>query len=116
MKVCRKLCSCLYFLPAIINTLILLWIFVYPWLDQPESIRIPWQMLLILLVFWVSGILLARGKWFGGILSALIPLAAWLQNQSSYAGMTHINWLPIAAATILWSILCAVFVYRFQQK
>lgn len=116
MKVSRMFMGCLYFLPAAINTLILFWIFVYPWLGQPENIRIPWQMLLILLVFWGSGILLIKGKWYGGIPASAIPAAAWLQSQSGYSGMSHIDWLPIAAVSILWCLLCAALVSHKTRR
>lgn len=107
MRKIRKTFSLfLFFLPPVINTLVVLWLFVYPWRSQPQQIHIPIEMLLILLLFWISGVLLCFGKWYGGIPAAAIPVTAYLQELSGYTGMSHIDWFPIAAGTVLFYILC----------
>ena len=114
----KKLLQCLspalFIFPAVINTLVVLWIWVYPWMDQPQNIRIPWQMLLALALFWISGILLGLGKWYGGIPAAAVPIYICLENITGYAGMSHISWTPIAAVTVLYYALCGLLAVNLK--
>ena len=114
-KLEKYLSPFLFFLPAVINTLVVLWIFVYPWLSLPRQIDIPVEMVLCLLLFWGSGILLCLGKWYGGIPAVLIPAAIYIQTLSGYAGASHINWLPIAAMTVLYYAACGFLAFRRKQ-
>ena len=113
-KLLRTLSPALFILPAVINTVVLLWIFVYPWLDQPQSIRIPWQILLAVAMFWLSGILLSCSKWYGGLPAISVPVFIVIENLSSYAGMSHISWLPIAAITTAYYILCGIIAHHYK--
>ena len=105
----------LFILPAVINTLVILWIYVYPWMDQPRYIHIPWQMLAVLSLFWISGILLGMGKWYGGLPGAIVPVYAYAESLTGYAGMGHINWLPIAAVTIAYYTLCGALTVFLKK-
>ena len=115
-KLLYALSPALFILPAVINTLVVLWIWVYPWLDQPQMIRIPWQMLLALALFWISGILLGMGKWYGGIPAAAVPLYICLENITGYAGMSHISWFPIAVLTICYYALCGLLAVTYKKQ
>ena len=115
-KLTQLLCRVLFLLPAIMNTLVVLWLFVYPWLSSPERIDIPPSMMLLVLLFWISGILLCRGKWHGGIFAAAVPVTVYIQNLSGYAGMSHVDWFPIAAVTVVYYVLCGILAYRTSQN
>jgi len=114
-KLLSVFCPALFILPAVINTIVVLWVFVCPWMDQPEQIHIPWQMLLVLSLFWISGILLGAGKWYGGIPGALVPLYAYTESLSGYSGMSHISWLPIAAVTVGYYIICGLLAHKLRK-
>ena len=105
-KLLNALRPILFFAPAVINTVVVLWVFVYPWLGTPDGIHIPWQMLLVLGLFWLSGILLSLGKGYGGIPAIGVSLYLMLESSSGYAGMSHIDWQPIAAVTIAYYLIC----------
>ena len=114
-KLLHILCPALFILPAVINTIVVLWIWVYPWLGSPSNIHIPWQMLLALTFFWCSGILLGMGKWYGGIPGTVVPLYAYIESISGYSGMAHINWLPITAITAGYYAFCGLLAYRIKK-
>ena len=114
-KLLTILAPALYILPAVINTIVVLWVFVYPWTDQPQKIHIPWQILLVLALFWISGILLGDGKWYGGISGAAVPVYAYFESLSGYSGMSHISWLPIAAVTLVYYALCGLLAYKSKK-
>ena len=114
-KLLSILSPALFILPAVINTIVVLWIFVYPWLDQPASVQIPWQMLLLLSLFWISGIVLGCGKWYGGIFGALVPVYAYMESLSGYGGLSHISWLPIAIVTVGYYALCGLLAYKLRK-
>ena len=114
-KLFRFLSPALFILPAVINTLVILWIFVYPWLNQPQYIHIPWQMLLTAAAYWFSGILLSSGKWYGGIPAAAVPVYVLIENASGYTGIGHIGWFPIAAVTILYYGVCGILAHGLSH-
>jgi len=114
-KLLRMLSPALFILPAVINTVVVLWIWVYPWLDHPSAIRIPWQMLVTLALFWISGILLGLGKWYGGIPGAIVPVYACVQSLGGYAGMSHISWMPIAIVTVCYYAVCGLLADRLKN-
>ena len=114
-KLLSVLSPALFILPAVINTVVVLWVWVYPLMDDPSFIQIPWQMLLVLALFWISGILLGMGKWYGGIPGAAVPVYAYVQSLSGYSGMSHMDWLPIAAVTVGYYILCGLLAYRLRK-
>lgn len=115
-KLLSALCPAIFILPAVINTIVVLWVFVYPWMDQPEQIHIPWQILLPLSLFWISGIVLRTGKWYGGIPGALVPLYAYIESLNGYSGMSHISWLPIVAVTVGYYALCGLLVHWLKNR
>ena len=114
-KLLTTLAPALYILPAVINTIVVLWVFVYPWMDQPQQIQIPWQLLLVLALFWISGILLGAGKWYGGLPGAAVPVYAYFESLSGYSGMSHISWLPIAAVTLGYFALCGLLAHKLKK-
>ena len=114
-KLLTILAPALYILPAVINTIVLLWVFVYPWMDQPEQIHIPWQLLLVLSLFWISGILLGSGKWYGGIPGAFVQIYAYIESLSGYSGMSHISWLPVVIVTVGYYALCGLLAHKSRK-
>lgn len=114
-KLLNVLSPAFFILPAVISTIVVLWVFVYPWMDQPAQIHIPWQLLLVLSLFWISGILLGAGKWYGGIPGTLVPLYAYMESLSGYAGMSHIDWLPIMLVTVGYYAICGLLAHWIKK-
>lgn len=112
-KIVKALPNILYFIPAVIVTLVVLWIYVYPWLDQLGRSDIPFIMLLALLPFWIGGILLQRGKWYGGAIPAILVVWIYFDSQKS---MSHVDWLPIAAVTVLYYAICGALSFWQKNK
>lgn len=112
-RIAKLVSNFLYFLPAVINTLVVLWIFVYPWREMPVGIDVPVVMWLVLLLFWGSGLLLRFGKWYGGIPPAALSIYIYFDSQNS---MQHIDWLPIAVVTVIYYILCGILTLRLKRK
>ena len=114
-KLLNALAPAIFILPAVINTIVVLWVFVYPWMDQPQQIQIPWQLLLVLALFWISGILLGSGKWYGGIPGAVVPVYAYVESLSGYSGMSHIDWFPIVIITLGYYALCGLLAHKLRK-
>lgn len=106
----------LFFLPAIVATLLTFWVFVYPFFSIPQQIDFPFSILFFLLTIWCSGIMLCFGRCWGGVIALIVPVLDVLSSMSGYSGHQHLSSIPLLGTLAAYYLVCAWLCCRMKTE
>lgn len=99
----------LYFIPAILFAIgyLLLGIHGFGIVSLPQ--------ILWLILFLISGILLSKDKFWGGVFG-LIPAIVFMYMSTKYTGQVINIELPLGAVIAVYYVVCGFFVFRKKNR
>ena len=105
----KNISKLLYFIPFI------LFIVVYLIMAITGFSIISIEEVAWLVAFFASGLLLDKGKFWGGAFG-LIPAAAFMYMSTRYTGQVINIELPLGIVIAVYYIICSIAVYKRTQK
>ena len=109
----KYLLRTLFFIPTILVTLIITWIFIFPNFCLLEMPLILWCMWA---AFFISSFLLSYGRFYGGIVALIIPIVDYIYSLSGYAGYRHVDTLPYIVGLSIFYVICGMIVYVENKR
>ena len=105
----KNLLKILYFIPFILFVVVYL-IMAIVGFSVISIEEVAW-----LVAFFVSGLLLDKGKFWGGAFG-LIPAGAFMYMSTRYTGQVINIELPLGIVIAVYYIICSIAVYKRTQK
>ena len=105
----KNLLKILYFIPFILFVVVYL-IMAIVGFSVISIEEVAW-----LVAFFVSGLLLDKGKFLGGAFG-LIPAGAFMYMSTRYTGQVINIELPLGIVIAVYYIICSIAVYKHTQK
>ena len=109
----KWLLKLIFFIPTIIVTLIIIWVFIFP---NFYLFEMPFWLWIVWISFWISSFLLSYNKFYGGIISLIIPIGDYIYSLSGYAGHRHVNTLPYILWLTIFYVACGAIIYINNKK
>ncbi|ONI44336.1 hypothetical protein AN641_07525 [Candidatus Epulonipiscioides gigas] len=125
MKLLKILCNLIFFIPAIIATLLFIGEFIYPhisfdianlsniWTNIQESLLNSVDLSIIVGTLWASGFILSSGGYYGGVFALIIPSYEYINSLITKEALV-VNILPYIIILSLFYLACAVIVALFN--
>ena len=105
----KNLLKILYFIPFILFVVVYL-IMAIVGFSVISIEEVAW-----LVAFFVSGLLLDKGKFWGGAFG-LIPAGAFMYMSTRYTGQVINIELPLGIVIAVYYIICSIIVYKRTKK
>ncbi|MFI3227724.1 MAG: hypothetical protein R3Y09_10020 [Clostridia bacterium] len=100
MKIIKILLKAILFVPAIIGTFMIVVLY---------APRIPFLLLMTLLLLWVGSGLLALSKPIGGLVGIMSPILLLIIMQGEHM---HVNPMPYAVMYMVFYAVCGFLVFK----
>ena len=104
----QKISKLLYFIPFILFVVVYL-IMAIVGFSVISIEEVAW-----LVAFFVSGLLLDKGKFWGGAFG-LIPAVAFMYMSTRYTGQVINIELPLGIGIAVYYIICSIVVYKKKR-
>lgn len=105
----KNLLKLLYFIPFILFVAVYL-IMAITGFSVISIEEVAW-----LVAFFISGLLLDKGKFWGSVFG-LIPAVAFMYMSTRYTGQVINLELPLGIVTAVYYIICSITVYKHTKK
>ncbi len=100
MKIMKMLLKSTLFIPAIIGTFMIVFLF---------APRIPFLLLITLILLWLGSGLLAFNKVCGGVVGLMSPIIFLITTQGQHM---HVNPTPYSIMYMIFYVICGFLVFR----